>query len=255
MTKDGYILALYRIPGLLSEEKDDIASETFEGSFAKKKEKPAVYFQHGLMDSAYAWIMHYSDKTPAFVAARAGYDVWLGNSRGNTFSRRHQGLDPDRDKVKFWDFGWEDMGKYDVPAVIEHILEMKDKETKVAYIGHSQGSTQMYYALSEHVPGVAENLSLFVALGTATKLSHAYSLNFKRQIYLYPYLSKMFSIMGIHEMFNNSWEFPLGTVVCTWLPDMCNIFYMTTVNTHPELNDDDRFNVYSYGHFPHGAPV
>ena len=33
------------------------------------------------------------------------------------------------------------MGKYDVPAVIEHILEMKDEETKVAYIGHSQGST------------------------------------------------------------------------------------------------------------------
>ena len=71
--------------------------------------------------------MHYSDKSPAFVAARAGYDVWLGNSRGNTYSRRHQGLDADRDKEKFWDFGWEDMGKYDVPAVIEHILEMKQE--------------------------------------------------------------------------------------------------------------------------------
>ena len=113
----------------------------------------------------------------------------------------------------------------------------------------------MYYALSEGVPGVADKLSLFVALGSATKLSHAFSLNFKRQIYAYPFLDKMLKVMGIHEMFNNSWEIPFGTTVCHWFPDLCNIFYMTTVNLHPELNDDDRFNVYSYGHFPHGAPV
>lgn len=108
MTKDGYILALYRIPGLLSEAQEDLDSETNE--VRAKLEKPAVYFQHGLLDSSYAWIVHYSDKAPAFIAARAGYDVWMNNSRGNTFSRRHLGLDPDKDKAKFWDFGWEDMG-------------------------------------------------------------------------------------------------------------------------------------------------
>lgn len=113
----------------------------------------------------------------------------------------------------------------------------------------------MYYALSEGVPGVADKLSLFVALGTATKLSHAYSSSFKKQIYMYKYLDKALKLFGVHEMFNNNWEFPLGTKVCNFFPDICNQFYMTTVNTHPELNDDDRFNVYSYGHFPHGAPV
>ena len=105
MTKDGYILALYRIPGLLSEAKNDFESDT-SGLLNARKEKPAVYFQHGLMDSSYAWIMHYSDKSPAFIAARAGYDVWMSNSRGNTFSRRHLGLDPDKDRAKFWNFGW-----------------------------------------------------------------------------------------------------------------------------------------------------
>jgi len=37
--------------------------------------------------------------------ANLGYDVWLGNSRGNHHSRNHTTLDPDKSK-QFWDFSW-----------------------------------------------------------------------------------------------------------------------------------------------------
>jgi len=37
-----------------------------------------------------------------YVMADSGYDVWLGNARGNTYSRRHIKLTAKR--KEFWNF-------------------------------------------------------------------------------------------------------------------------------------------------------
>ena len=124
-TEDGYILTVYRIPGLVGQNSSG---------------KPPVFMQHGVFDSAYAWVMNNPDVAPAFVAAKAGYDVWLGNSRGNTFSRKHTSLDPDTDGLEYWGTDWTDMGGKDLPAVFDYLLKETNNE-KLAYIGHSQGTT------------------------------------------------------------------------------------------------------------------
>ena len=63
------------------------------------------------------------------------------------------------------------MGLYDTPAVIDYIIEQTD-QPKVAYIGHSQGTTQMFYALAENEAYYKDKLSIFVALAPVTKITN-----------------------------------------------------------------------------------
>jgi len=126
--------------------------------------------QHGLMDAADAFVMNWADVAPAFVTSRAGYDVWMGNTRGNTYSRAHLTLDPDYNKKKFWAFDFSEMGTYDIPANLDYITELTGVE-KVSYIGHSQGTTQMFFGLSEFEDYYASKVNLFVALGPVTVIT------------------------------------------------------------------------------------
>ena len=68
-----------------------------------------------MVDSADCWIIHNADKAPAFIMAKAGYDVWLGNQRGNKYSRQHKYLNPDVDEA-YWKFSWTEMGDLDAPS-------------------------------------------------------------------------------------------------------------------------------------------
>jgi pimeloyl-ACP methyl ester carboxylesterase len=78
--------------------------------------------------------------------ANAGYDVWLGNSRGNKHSRKHTKFNPDKDAA-FWSFSFQHMADYDLPAVFTYINNITNQS--IHYIGHSQGTMQMHIALSK----------------------------------------------------------------------------------------------------------
>ena len=57
------------------------------------------------------------ENSVAFQLIRAGYDVWLGNSRGNQYSRDHVSLDAmDEEDSKYWEFTHFEMGKFDTKA-------------------------------------------------------------------------------------------------------------------------------------------
>ena len=88
--------------------------------------RPAVYLVHGVLDSSFTWLHNAADESLAYLLADAGFDVWLGNMRGNSFSREHSTLRPKssaRDLRAFWDFSIDEIALYDLPACIYYILQ------------------------------------------------------------------------------------------------------------------------------------
>lgn len=145
-TEDGYILGLHRIP------------HGRQGS--SSADRPVVLLQHGLLSCSACWVENLVNQSLGFILADKGMDVWLGNSRGNTYSKRHKTIKPTDEK--FWQFSWDHMARYDLPAMVDYIL----KETNVPqiyYAGHSQG-TEIIFA------GLGRNATL------AAKIKHFFAL-------------------------------------------------------------------------------
>ena len=122
------------------------------------------------------WVMNTPETAPAFVIARAGYDVWMGNQRGSKYSRKHKTFDPDDKKGDFWKFSFQEMGEIDAPTQIDYIRKMTGQK-KITYVGHSQGTTQMFYGLATNEDYFKDALNLFVALAPAVKMDQSNTAN------------------------------------------------------------------------------
>ena len=71
---------------------------------------------HGLLSSSDSFITNDEDKALAFVLANRGYDVWLGNNRGNKYGKKH--IQYSTEGKAFWDFSFDEMAIYDLPAAL-----------------------------------------------------------------------------------------------------------------------------------------
>lgn len=109
------------------------------------------------------WILNDPNKSLAYILADIGYDVWLTNNRGTRFSREHQIYINKMENSKFWDFSFDEMAEFDIPANFEYIKNIT-KSNQILYIGHSQGTTQMFAHLAVN-PEFKKNIKAFIGLG------------------------------------------------------------------------------------------
>jgi len=156
-TPDSYIIGLQRIPYKMT--PPDGADEPVEDKQVTRR--GVVLFIHGFMQSSEAFVIRKDvHNSIPLVLASAGYDVWLGNNRGNKYSCKHTSKKASHDD--FWDFCLDEMIRYDLPTMIEYVLAQSGAET-LTIIGFSQGTAQSFACLSSNSQ-IAKRVNLFIAL-------------------------------------------------------------------------------------------
>ncbi|KAL1437622.1 hypothetical protein MTO96_048769 [Rhipicephalus appendiculatus] len=139
-TDDGYVLRVQRIP----HERSNTAQRTTNYTVDSEGKTPVLVL-HGTAMSSADFVLNFPHQSLGFLLADAGYDVWLGNFRGNIYTShtRYTRINP-----VFWNFSFDEMVKHDLPATIDTVLNVTRQE-RLLYIGWSQGSQVLFGLLSE----------------------------------------------------------------------------------------------------------
>jgi lysosomal acid lipase/cholesteryl ester hydrolase len=219
-TSDGYIIEVHRIPHGINS--------------VKSQSRTPILLMHDIFQSSGEWIMDLPHNSLGYILADEGFDVWLGNVRGNTYGKKHANISPNDNK--FWKFGWEEMAEKDLPAMIDYIIEATG-EKKVHYLGHSLGATIMYGLLASQ-PEYNDKLRSFVSFSPALQFNHATSL----LQYAKPVAGIWENAMeriGMTELFPNGILEPIvghgqinhPVVMMPLMKVMLNVFYGVSLNS------------------------
>jgi len=178
-TQDGYILTLHRIPhGRL---------ETHHTP------RPVMFLQHGLLGASSSWVVNLPHQSFGYVLADAGYDVWMGNIRGNTYSKKHRTYDITG--WRYWQFSFEEHAKFDLPAMVDYALNTTG-QSQLYYVGYSQGTTMAFAGLSENLE-LQKKIKAVYALAPVARLGNVFGgpLRFMANFeYWFRFIFKLFNI-------------------------------------------------------------
>ncbi|KAI1080160.1 alpha/beta-hydrolase [Whalleya microplaca] len=157
-TKDGYLLGIHRLAWRKGEEEMKVN----DGKSSLKKR--VVYLHHGLLMNSEVWVcLTDEQRCLPFVLVERGFDVWLGNNRGNKYSKKSINYSPT--DIPFWNFSIDEFAFHDIPNTIQYILETTN-QSSLSYIGFSQGTAQSFASLAVH-PKLNEQVNVFIALAPA----------------------------------------------------------------------------------------
>ncbi|KAG2382775.1 hypothetical protein C9374_004742 [Naegleria lovaniensis] len=210
-TEDGFILSVQRIPH----------GRSATSKMIPQAQRRVVFLQHGFLDCSSTWVNNLPYQSLGFILADAGYDVWLGNVRGNEYSNRNIHY-TNKDK-QFWQFSWDEMAAYDLPAMVNYALRVSGQQ-KLAYVGHSQGTTMAFECFTSMADSstkypacpkdFTDKISIFIAIAPVTFLQHVGSDLAKALAKFH--VDQLLELLGVYEFL------PTTQDLEKWIPGICS---------------------------------
>ncbi|XP_037952851.1 lipase 3 [Teleopsis dalmanni] len=190
-TEDGYQLTLHRIPPKNPNTTNHLLP---------------FLLMHGIIGSAADFVLPGRSRSLGCILHEQGYDIWLPNARGTTYSKRH--IDFDSSMPQFWNFTWHEIGYYDLPAIVDYISKVSGKQ-QLHYVAHSQGSTVFLVLLSER-PQYNERFASATLLAPVAYLKHLQSPPLRVMVAKSDKIEALLNHLGLHELFPSTALTQLG---------------------------------------------
>jgi pimeloyl-ACP methyl ester carboxylesterase len=114
---------------------------------------------------------------------------------------------------QFWEFSFDEMAKYDLPAQIDYVLRMTGVK-KLTYMGHSEGTTVAFAAFSTNFTLVSL-INQYIALAPIAYLGNCQSLLFN-EMARYDGDKLLLALGG-------QGEFMFPKVVMKLIPNLCRV--------------------------------
>jgi pimeloyl-ACP methyl ester carboxylesterase len=226
-TSDGYILPIWHLN-------------------PKSPNGKVVFLQHGLFDTAWCFFQ-LGDNSIPFLLLKEGFDIWLGNVRGNVFTS-HVTKDKNKLNGDFYDYTIDDFVQIDLPTMI-NFIKSKIGNKKISYIGHSQGTT-MFVMLNMHNPSYAQkNFDKFIALATVPNIAYTHFA----PIEILDKIAGILKAVNIFNTFNlSNTQRKLVSDFCKTFPGICGKFFDMGASITP-TGRTDYTNIYNFMYYYPGG--
>ena len=144
------------------------------------------------------------------------------------------------------------MGIYDLPSMIDYI-KLKTKVEKITYFGHSQGTIQIFAAMSIIPEYFNLNINGIIALGPVSAIANIGS-NFLSLV-AKTKLDYILSYLGMNEFLPSINALnELISILCYKLQIVCDGILDLVADSNPGDDDQDKFDVF-ISHFPSGTSI
>ncbi|XP_049520202.1 lysosomal acid lipase/cholesteryl ester hydrolase-like isoform X1 [Dermacentor silvarum] len=215
-TRDGYVLPLQRIPYGRDELRSSSSSPT-----RRFQPRPPVIVMHALLFSSSVWVVNGPDQSLPYLLADAGFDVWLGNVRGNSQSRH---VNYTWYQKEMWDFSLDEISEFDVADTIDFVLDVTG-HNKTFFVGHSLGAATLFGLLSEK-PDYNNKILLFSAMAPAIRL-HNMTSPIPRILPILNELAAFAALFGRYDFLSHDrmthfivttiCRYPVTRAICPWI--------------------------------------